>query len=320
MDDLWNNSEIYKNRDATTTSLVAIMAELKYFDEQFLYYGTAYAEDGKIKYRMNENALPIYQFFAHASERKLYPIPVVNYIQMRKVPSGKESEIAAEVRKQFVERLEEDYPKELFQILLRFGNTISSDRALPIFLDWQEELLFCFHADSIQLFSGAIQWAFDAKLLRLESFNKLMAWCDERKEQIQHSTNVIWRDKRFYYGFLYWKDEHLEAYSNAELSIVMEHLCALMIDGIYCTPIFEKYYWFDSNPSWNIKKWRIQFEQDMKQQMNEKYFYWIKKILAVPAVIDAQLFQNSVDKIDGDKYPLAVKALLFYGSKWHCRG
>lgn len=46
----------------------------------------------------------------------------------------------------------------------------------------------------------------------------------------------------------------------------------------------------------------------MKQQMNEKYFYWIEKVLSIPAVIDAQLFQNSVDKIDGEKYPLAVKA------------
>ena len=47
------NDDIYKSRDASASDLVAIMMELKYFDEQFLYYGLAYAEDGVIKYRLN---------------------------------------------------------------------------------------------------------------------------------------------------------------------------------------------------------------------------------------------------------------------------
>lgn len=318
MDDLWNNDEIYKNRDAATTSLVAIMAELKYFDEQFLYYGTAYVENGKIKYRINENALSIYQFFASAAERKLCPMPIVSHIQMRKVPSGKEGEIAMEVRAQFVEKLRRYYPKELFQILWKLGNTTSSDQALPILLEWQEELLFCFHADKIQLFTGAVKLAFGAKILRDESFYKLVRWCNKRSEQIQHSINIVWRDKHSYYGFLYWKEGCWEAYSNAELSIVMEHLCDRMIMGLCCTPIFEKHYWFDSKPSWSIKNWRTQFEHDMKEQMNENYFNWLKKIQSVPSVVDLRLFQESIDRIDQEKNPFARKALLFYGSKWHC--
>ena len=269
---------------------------------------------------MNENALPIYQFFEHASERNLYPTPIINHVQMKKVPSGKESEAAAEVRNRFVEKLKGYYPKELFQILLKLGNTASSNQALRVLLEWQEELLFCFHADRIQLFHGAVKLAFDAKVLNDDSFHNFIKWCDKRNEQIQQSINVVWRDKHFYYGFLYWKNGRFEAYSNAELSIVMEHLSICMINGIFCTPIFEKYYWFDANPSWSPRNWRLQFEQDMKQQMDEVYFNWLKKIVSVPSVIDTQLYQNYIDEIDKENYPLAVKALLFYGSKWHCRG
>ena len=56
------NDEIYQSRDVSTAEMVAVMMELKYFDEQFLYYGLAYAEDGVIKYRLNDNPLPLCRF------------------------------------------------------------------------------------------------------------------------------------------------------------------------------------------------------------------------------------------------------------------
>ena len=36
-----SNADIYKSRDVTTAETVAQMAQLKYFDEQYLYYGCA---------------------------------------------------------------------------------------------------------------------------------------------------------------------------------------------------------------------------------------------------------------------------------------
>ena len=57
-----SNADIYKSRDVTTAETVAQMAQLKYFDEQYLYYGCAYLYEGTIKYRLHENAEKIAAF------------------------------------------------------------------------------------------------------------------------------------------------------------------------------------------------------------------------------------------------------------------
>ena len=56
------NKDVYKSRDVTTTEMVAIMMELKYFDEQFMYYGCAYAKDGHVEYRINNDVSRLYRF------------------------------------------------------------------------------------------------------------------------------------------------------------------------------------------------------------------------------------------------------------------
>lgn len=200
-----NQSEIYKNRDAETTSLVAMMAELKYFDEQFLFYGTVYVEHGIIKYRLNSKALPIYQFFYKAAERDLCPTMIMKHIQMKKVPSGKEEVIAAEVRNDFVQELQRCYPRELFLILYELEKTPNSDIAKEFLLKLQDELQFCYKIDEITLLMGLINMAYDAKKVRKESYNQLICWCNKRMEQIQQSVNVIWSEKRYYIWFFIFR-------------------------------------------------------------------------------------------------------------------
>ena len=81
------NDEIYQSRDVSTAEMVAVMMELKYFDEQFLYYGLAYAEDGVIKYRLNDNPLPLCRFWADCTQKGLYPTGLTQHVQLAKVPS-----------------------------------------------------------------------------------------------------------------------------------------------------------------------------------------------------------------------------------------
>lgn len=316
---LMNQSEIYKNRDAETTSLVAIMAELKYFDEQFLFYGTVYVENGIIKYRLNSKATPIYNFFSKAAQKNLCPTLIMKHIQMVKVPSGKEDEVAAQVRDIFVQKLIEYYPKKFFLILHELEQIPATDVAEEILLQLQDELMFCFEIDEINLFIGIINMAFDAKKIQKDAYSQLIDWCDRRIEQIQRSVHVIWSDKRYYYGFLYLEHNCVQAYSNADFSNVVEHLCAFEIKNVFCTPIFSKYYWFDAKPMMTLKEWRIIFEKDMMQLMDEEYWKNVRKIKNLEPTITPKFYLERLEMIDRKKYPKAIETLLYYGGKWDCR-
>lgn len=310
------NDDIYRSRDVSASELVAIMTELKYFDEQFLYYGLAYAEDGVIKYRLNAKAQPIYAFQAACVQKGLYPTVITKHVELTKVPSGQEELVAAQVRETFLDKLKNSYPKSLFQALIDLGALPASDAAQAILSPWQEDLELCYQADVIALFSGLCQMAYAAKLLTPSVYQTYAAWADQRIEQIQNCENVIWHDKRFFYGFLYWQNHQQHVYSNAELFIVQEHAYDLMAQGLPCTPIFSKHYWFDAQNAWSIRQWRERFEADLMTWENADYCQRFHALRSLPPPIPPQQFADICAAVDTAHYPLAAKTLNYYQERW----
>lgn len=310
------NDEIYKSRDVSTAELVAIMMELKYFDEQFLYYGLAYAENGVIKYRLNDKALPIYRFQADCVQKGLYPTAVAQHVQLAKVPSGQEEAVAAQVREAFLSKLQAAYPKTLFQVLVSLGSIPATDAAQTILTPWQEELELCYAADTIALFNGLCQMAYAAKLLTPPAYQAYTAWAAKRSEQIQNCENVIWRDKRYFYGFLYWDNGQRRLYSNAELPIVMNHAYDLQTQGLPCTPILRKHYWFDSQSAWRIQQWRERFETDLQTLGDTDYDQRFHALRALPSPLSPQQFADACALVDTAAYPQAAKVLGSYRDRW----
>lgn len=310
------NDDIYKSRDASTSDLVAIMMELKYFDEQFLYYGLAYAEDGVIKYRLNAKPLPICQFQTACLQKGLFPTNITTHVELAKVPSGQEEAVAAQVREAFLTKLKASYPKALFQALVDLGSICATDAAQAILSPWQAELELCFAADEIALFNGLCQMAYAAKLLTAPVYQTYAAWAAKRTAQIQNCENVIWRDKRYFYGFLYWQDGQRRLYSNAELPIVMDHAYALKAQGIPCTPIHSKHYWFDAQSQWSIRQWREYFEADLQTLADDAYCQRFFALRALPSPISPQQFADACTAVDTTLYPQAAKTLGYYRERW----
>ncbi len=310
------NDEIYKSRDVSTAEMVAVMMELKYFDEQFLYYGLAYAEDGVIKYRLNDTPQPIYAFQADCVQRGLYPTSVTKHVQLAKVPSSQEELVAAQVRQTFLDKLIASYPKSLFQTLTYLGQQAAVDTALELLTLWQDDLELCYEQDHISCFAGLCQMAYEAKLLAAPSYHSLIQWSSQRSEQISSCENVIWRDKRYFHGFMYWQGGQAHVYSNAELPIVLEHAYALQAKGLSCTPVLSKHYWLDAHSDWTVMKWRSVFESDLSHIYDANYEQHFQALRSLPPAISAQTFADACQAIDTARYPQAAKTLGYYRNRW----
>ena len=203
------NKDIYKSRDTTVSELVAQMMELKYFDEQFMYYATAYVENDVIKYRLNRSASAMYDFWANSMERHIYPTGVKRHVQLLKVPSGKEEEKAMEVRDTFIIKLQKMFPKELFQMLAALGAVPPTDGAKDLLEQWQDELELCYEEDQICLYAEASKEAYNRKILTDETWEKIKQWVKSRQEQISRNQNVIWNNKKYIYGYLFEQNGQL---------------------------------------------------------------------------------------------------------------
>ncbi len=314
------NKDVYKSRDVTTTEMVAIMMELKYFDEQFMYYGCAYAKDGHVEYRINNDVSRLYRFLENSEAHNVYPTNIMRYVRLLKVPSGKEREKAEIVENEFLKKLQEAYPLALFQALDELGNTPALNSAGDLLRAWQERLEVCYDVDQIELYRGAVQLAYDAKVLDEANHETLSQWITSRLELIDNCENVIWNDKRYFYGFVYWQNNKIKVYSNAEEYIVNDHRYELMTDGVLCSAIFKKHYWFDSKPDLSIQKWRMQFEGDLKECWTEENIDLFNKLCSLPAAVNKDDFMNwkkQLENVDNsDQNRNAQTVMDYYKTRW----
>ncbi len=305
-------------KDADCAGMVAIMMELKYFDQQFVYYGTTYVENNIIKYRIHDKAEKMYRFFENSMQKHLYPLEVVRYVQYRKVPSGKETEIAAEVQKSLAQYLKDCYPKELYYLLQRVGAIHATNDAQTMLQLWQDQLELCFEGDQINLFAGAVKLAFQSKLIDNQTYLAYLEWIEDKLTQIVSHTNVRWRKSCSMHGFIYWEYGKQQVYTNALWQKAMERQHEVRANQLRCTPIFSKTYWMDSVPTWDLTKWRSKFEEDIAALMDENYLNRLQQIWSLPAVVDAALFQRLSQNVNVEQYPAAKKVIQYYGLLWNC--
>ncbi|PWM49706.1 MAG: hypothetical protein DBX41_06740 [Clostridiales bacterium] len=315
-----SNADIYKSRDVTTAETVAQMAQLKYFDEQYLYYGCAYLYEGTIKYRLHENAEKMAAFWEKSFEFGIYPTDISKYVRLLKTPSGKEYEKAEQVQREFALKLAQTYPQELFLALKELGDIAPTDAALAELTLWQDELDLCYERDKIELFSGAVALCFKQKKLCTASYEQFKQWIKARLDLINNCECSIWRDKHWFYGFGYQDGASAQFYANASEFIARSHHYDLMSEGASCTPIFKKAYWFDENPDWPIRKWRSRFEEDMKGLMSEEYQQRLRHLSEVSVTADKEKLAYWLTAVDGEKFPQAHKVLSYYRSLWQENG
>ena len=244
---------------------------------------------------------------------------IVRFVQYRKVPSGKENEIAAEVQADFAEHLKQIYPKQLFQAIQKLGAIKAENTAKPIIEVWQDSLELCFVEDKINLFAGAVQMVYQAKQITDATFRQMMDWVEDKHAQIVSHTNVRWRKPCKMHGFLYQEYGKQQVYVNALWHKAVERQHEIKTKGLVCTPIFSKEYWMDSVPGWDLTKWRSKFEEDIKVLMDESYFERLQQLWNLPSVVDNVQFQQLCESIDLETYPAAKKVIDYYGTVWGCK-
>lgn len=309
------NEQIYKNRDAEATSEVSVLLELKYFDEQFLYYGTAYAENGRVKYRIHDNAEAMYRFVTYSAEQNRYPTEIRTYVKMEKVPSGMERNVEEKIRLAFVEQLQKDYSPELFRLLERYGNIPANDDAFAMLEGLREALEYCYQEEQIVLFTGLVQEAFDEKILTNASRIKLQDWIDRRLAIIRECQTDTGR-KRTFYGFMALEQDEWKLYANAEEINIRNKRYQKMTEGVLCTPVFSKVYWLDKVPQRSLKGWRDVFSAEIHEYMDDAYQNQVRMLHDIPGPIDRQRFGDDAQKVADRLTTLDERTLHYYENRW----
>lgn len=304
-----------KTRDAQCAEDVGKMAGLGYFEEEFVFFGCAYWENGHIKYRISGKDTAIYDFVEKAVLEGVYPTPVNNVLQRQLVPSGELEATKQKYKILLAKNMRTAYPRLFFETLQHFVEIPSNDSAYALLEEMRDSLEGRFNEEQLHLFEGLVHTAFEAKVLTEHSHHYFKQWLVKVRTQMEDDVIVKENFSRTFFGFAYEKDGQLEYFYNAQKAASAERKAQLERQGFLVTPLFVKTYWMDALAK--LSDTKEAYIECLERVFDKDYFETLKTIKSLPSVIEQDAFNEALGVITKQCGNIAAEAFRGYGYRWN---
>ena len=262
-------------RDVTSAQMVNALAEVGYFDKEYIVYGCAFWQDDKVKYIVTNDYNELYEFKQEAVWKHL----CATKTEMRKMKdsllSGMERESILKLKLALAKELQEKYPKEYFLEELAIPY---EDTAYEILCQWKDRIDGYFEADDLQVFEEAVRFAYEKHKLTFEHRKELRKWIKHVRAQMDDNVEQKDQFMRVFWGFVHEKDGRVRYIANANQEMIYTQKAEAEEQGGFVSPMFHKRYWY--NRSNQLPEVRKQFEKELKGLYNEQYLASMKAMLA----------------------------------------
>lgn len=305
-------------RDLVVANDIAEMAALGWFPHEFIVYGCSYVQDGTQYYKVSSQDTELYHFKEECLKQNVYVSPIVELLNRISVPSGMQEEYMLRTKIKLAKQLQTDFDSVWMQQFSQFAEQEGNDSAAALLFDLKEKLIGCFERDVLDLSSSIVEYAFNQKKLKQETYMELKRWLKYVYSQMEDDVVIRKNFKRTFYGFAYKTDTGMIRYiANASEREVRRRKEELYCKGVASTPILQKTYYFDNQP--NLASVRDQFLIVLKQWMDEEYWWYLEAIDALPVAVSADLVEQLEQAIPAGQAMLQ-KQMQYYRSLWGMTG
>ena len=306
----------YVNRDIQCAADVGYMARLGRFGQEFTAYGCGIREhNGKIHYCAADNELKILDYMQKNKYKEMYFTPIQRISYRKTVPAGSFEEQNYQIKYELLRRLKYDYETSgFFSVMESLIATEPNNNGYLLLKRFQQKIAGNFKDAELQLFSGTVQMAYEAKILQLEFYRQLNDWERYIRKQMEDSPIVEDKFTRTLYGFCYADNKmQFNYFFDADIVTVLHQWQEKMLQGFLVAPIMHKQYWFHQMNQ--IASIRQEFIVWLQQYQNEQYFSLLKVLKQQPGVIDGEALMQKQDKLK--QYHTAHKAVQCCNMQWN---
>ncbi len=284
------------------------------YDEEFALFGTVYLEQDKRKCYISTNRYRVYQFFKECREKQLYPTVVEPMIRRIRVHSGQKAQLEQQLKTEFAYELEKRYTKEFLMDLQQLAACPLNNQAERILGPLKEQLEGCFDEDALLLFEGAVEYAYEGKILASKTYYSYKDWLKQERDFLLDKKYPAKHLKREIAGFGYKQAGQMKYYTNALEEKALEKHLDLMSQGVKTTPIFKKKYYLASYAE--LPRCLEEFEQAIRERIDDNYWALIDDLYALSPEINRESFQILEDNMR-DSGRGVLKTLGYYKTLWH---
>lgn len=300
-------------RDLVVANDIAEMAALGWFPHEFIVYGCCYIENGIMYYKVSENDTVLYHFKEESLKCNVYVSPIVELLNRVLIPSGMQDEYMMRTKIQLAKQLQQDYPVSMMSCFALLAEREGNDSAAKLLYELKRKLTGCFEREVLMLVESIIEYAFQQKKLKLDTYTELKQWMSYIYRQLEDEMVPYRRFKRTFYGFAYKTDTgDVKYFVNASESEARKRKEVLYIKGIQTTPILQKKYSFSLQP--NLSEVKKEFQNQLERWLDTEYWWYIETINAMPTVIAGNEYEN-LYQLAKDT-PMVQQHMQYYQTQW----
>lgn len=305
------------NHDKVCAEYYSTLLMMGAYDDEFAFFGTAYIENGERRCFISDNREKTYTFVQECRTKEIYPTAVESIVRRVRVNAGEKDKIAQKLKLEYAKEMARRYPKEYLEKLQGVALCPINNKGADLINQVREELEGCFDEDALQLFEGAVEYAYEGKILTYAEYEINKAWLKRERDFLAERVRPASNFRRSMTGFAYEKDGVIKYYSNAVEARTMEKRKELLCKGQFVTPIFEKEYYF--NRFADLPKKLQEFERYIKERMDANYLRFICDLKEIKPEI--KLDEITILEVETrEKWNKgAFDTLQYYKTLWHLK-
>ncbi len=303
------------DHDAIATAQSRELINSGFMEEEFACYGTAYIEQGKIKYYISSTERSMNKFMANCILNNIYPTPAKYFVMRCNVPAGMRDDIRQQFKKHSAFLLQQDYPKIYFAAMEKLSAYHADNQAMSILSAVKTKVENTFDQVALEVFRGLVLEALTMKHLTKESYAYWMNWLADEYRKMEEEILEYNYYKRSYSGFAYVNRGRLQYVRNAFETKVIEQRNRMITEGKVVTPILHKDYYAGTYANLDVCK--DVFRELLETYYNRRFFSIVTQLRDLPSVVPIKEYDMWLEKVKTMGKKKAVDSLVYHGHLWH---
>ncbi len=303
------------HRDAQCAADVGRMEEFGRFPTEFKVYGTAsWEENGKIYYRATTDEEKLYDYIQQKKSQGIYFTPIVSHVRYLKVFAEMKEQTLYDTKYFLLQQMKQQYEGLYFELMEPLFVTPPNNQSCPFLEQYRDCIDGYFDDAGLQIFRGLLEMAYDAKILKPETYTQFSIWHDQIRHQMADEAVAEDRYKRTFYGFKYKTKDGIEKlFADARRMTAVNKREILLLNGCLTGSILKKSYWFSNLEQINAIK--NQYKQWLSEVQNETYFHLLETLKKQKGVITQQQINELEKRMKA--YPTAYHGFYHYAVRWN---
>lgn len=294
------------------------LMEVGYLEYEAAVYGTAYIQDGNLKYYICEQEQAMDKFMGKCLREGIFATPAKYFYQRYDLMDDSVDKIKKDFRIAVAKKLKRYYSGEFFEAIQDLTALKPQNQAYEILKEVTEQLDSCFNTCQLDLFQGLLEMLMRGRHINNEGYKIFHDWLDTEYGKFLDDI-MVGRYKKQYSGFAYQKNNgEIKYYCDAYTYMAKEKQVKYITRGDIVTPVLSKKYYQTSYQQ--LEKEKNDFEGKLHQYLDSNYIKLMQLIKALPSTVDAKKYNKYLNQLKEAGDRVTIDTFMYFGALWNAYG